>query len=112
MSTDVHADSAHHEGAAHDDRGHGFSDLQYVQVAAILAFITALEVAASYTDILGGAFIPLLLTLMAIKFLMVVMFFMHLKFDSPIFSWLFYSGLFLAVFVYVAALLTFHFFDF
>ena len=110
MSTDVHADSAHHDGEAHE-KGHGFSDLQYVQVAAILAFITALEVIASYTDWLGAAFIPVLLILMAIKFVMVVSFFMHLKFDSPIFSWLFYSGLFLAVFVYVAALLTFHFFN-
>jgi cytochrome c oxidase subunit 4 len=34
-----------------------------------------------------------------------------LKFDHKLFSWLFYSGLFLAVGVYVAALLTFRFFD-
>ncbi|HEY3485395.1 MAG TPA: cytochrome C oxidase subunit IV family protein [Ilumatobacteraceae bacterium] len=107
MSTDVQS----HEGEAVEDHGHGFSDLQYVQVAAILAFITALEVFASYTDWLGSAFIPVLLILMAIKFVMVVSFFMHLKFDSAIFSWLFYSGLFLAVGVYVAALLTFHFFN-
>ena len=41
---------------------------------------------------------------MAIKFLTVVSFFMHLKFDNKMFSCLFYSGLFLAVCVYVAAL--------
>jgi cytochrome c oxidase subunit 4 len=112
MSTDVHADPAHpHEREPVEDHGHGLSDLKYVQVAAILAFITALEVAASYTDWLGSAFIPVLLILMTIKFAMVVLFFMHLKFDSPIFSWLFYSGLFLAVGVYVATLLTFHFFN-
>jgi cytochrome c oxidase subunit 4 len=36
---------------------------------------------------------------------------MHLKFDNPIFTKLFYSGLFLAVGVFLAVLLTFRFFD-
>jgi cytochrome c oxidase subunit 4 len=35
---------------------------------------------------------------------------MHLKFDSKIFSFLFYTGLGLALFVYIAALATFKFF--
>jgi len=48
--------------------------------------------------------------MMAIKFVMVVSYFMHLKFDNKLFSWLFYAGLFLAVGVYVTALSTFHFF--
>ena len=47
---------------------------------------------------------------MAVKFVTVVSYFMHLKFDNRIFSWLFYSGLILAVLVYVAALCTFQFF--
>ena len=101
--------------AVHDHDGHagehGFTDRQYVMVAAILAVITAMEVYASYADWLGGAFIPLLLFLMVVKFLSVVLYFMHLKFDSKIFSWLFYAGLLLAIGVYVATLLTFKFFD-
>jgi cytochrome c oxidase subunit 4 len=36
---------------------------------------------------------------------------MHLKFDNKIFSYLFYSGLILAVSVYIVALMTFRFFD-
>jgi cytochrome c oxidase subunit 4 len=48
---------------------------------------------------------------MVIKFTTVVSLFMHLRFDNKIFSWLFYTGLFLAIFVYTAALLTFRFFD-
>ena len=52
----------------------------------------------------------MLLILMVIKFVMVVSYFMHLKFDNPLFSWLFYAGLLLAVGVYVAALATFEFF--
>jgi cytochrome c oxidase subunit 4 len=48
---------------------------------------------------------------MLIKFLTVVSLFMHLKYDNKMFSMLFYSGLILAVLVYVAALMTFRFFD-
>jgi cytochrome c oxidase subunit 4 len=103
-----HGEDYGHDGGAAE---HGFSDRQYVQVALILAAITALEIYASYADWLGRAFIPLLLIMMVIKFVSVVLFFMHLKFDSKIFSWLFYSGLLLAVGVYVAALLTFKFFN-
>ena len=47
---------------------------------------------------------------MVIKFFIVVSYFMHLKFDNSIFSWMFYAGLFLAIAVYAAALATFHFF--
>ena len=39
----------------------------------------------SYLDV-GPLFLPALLILMATKFLIVVSFFMHLKFDNKIFS--------------------------
>jgi cytochrome c oxidase subunit 4 len=118
MSTDIeHHEHRHehvvdpaHEDPAHGDHGHGASDYQYIVIALILAGITALEVAVSYIDI-GPLFLPILLILMAIKFVTVVSYFMHLKFDSKVFSWLFYSGLFLALGVYIAALATFHFFQ-
>jgi cytochrome c oxidase subunit 4 len=95
----------------HDDGGvhQGYSDMQYVVVALILAVITAVEVAISYIDI-GPFFLPLLLILMAVKFIVVIRLFMHLKFDSKLFSWMFFAGLFLAVGVYVAMLGAFHFF--
>jgi cytochrome c oxidase subunit 4 len=48
--------------------------------------------------------------MMVIKFVMVVSYFMHLKFESRIFSFLFYTGLALALFVYFVALATFKFF--
>ena len=47
----------------------------------------------------------------AVKFFTVVLYFMHLKYDNVLFKRLFYSGLFLAMFVYVVALLTFHYFE-
>ena len=109
MTTDTSHESSH-ETDSHDS-SHGLTDLGYVQVAVALAIITGLEVFASYSDWLGGAFLPILLVLMTVKFFSVVLFFMHLRFDSKIFSALFYAGLFLAVGVYVVALFTFHFFD-
>ena len=102
----------HHAAAGHDgEHGeHDISDNRYIVIALILGVITAAEVAASYID-LGALFIPLLLFMMAVKFFIVASFFMHLRFDNRIFTWMFYSGLFLAVAVYTAALLTFRFFE-
>ena len=88
---------------------HGLSTIGYVRIALILAAITGLEVSTYYVDF-GRLFLPALLIMMVIKFVMVVSYFMHLKFDNKVFSWLFYTGLFLAVGVYCAALATFKFF--
>ena len=89
---------------------HGATDKQYIVIAVILALITAAEVTLSYIDV-GPIFLPALLIMMVAKFIIVVSYFMHLKFDNKIFSFLFYMGLLLAVFVYCAALATFHFFS-
>ena len=86
------------------------SNAGYVRIAAILAAITALEVATYYVD-LGGLFLPSLLIMMAVKFYIVVSFFMHLRYESKLFSWVFYAGLFLAMTVYGIFLATFHFFS-
>ena len=88
---------------------HGMSNAGYIRIALILAAITALEVSTYYVDF-GPFFMPSLMIMMVIKFLMVVSYFMHLKFDNRLFSWLFYAGLILAFIVYVIALSTFKFF--
>jgi cytochrome c oxidase subunit 4 len=77
---------------------------QYVGIAVILAFVTALEVGAYYVHIARAAFIGLLLFLAAIKFTLVVLWFMHLRFDSRIFQRLFLTGLILAISVYLIVL--------
>ena len=92
-----------------DAQEHGMSDAGYIKIAIILALITALEVSTYYVDF-GPLFMPSLLIMMVVKFVMVVSYFMHLKFDSKIFSFLFYTGLGLALFVYITALATFKFF--
>ena len=93
----------------HDEHEHGMSDAGYIKIAVILAVITALEVSTYYVDF-GPLFMPALLVMMVIKFVMVVSYFMHLKFENRIFSFLFYTGLALALFVYFVALATFKFF--
>jgi cytochrome c oxidase subunit IV len=107
----VSTETLPHDSAAHSDaqpdahEAHHPSDLAYVGIFAILVVITAAEVALSYSHI-GRVFLPLLLILMGVKFLTVVSYFMHLKFDNRLFSLLFYSGLVLAISVYIAALCT------
>ena len=108
MSTDTEL----HDHAA-DSHGHAdheeHPDSYYIKIAVILAVITALEVVLSYHRP-GALFLPVLFILMAIKFVMVVLFFMHLKFDSKWFNMMFWVGLGLAIAVYMAALATFKFF--
>jgi cytochrome c oxidase subunit 4 len=99
---------AHSE--AHDVEHDHPKESLYITVAVILAALTGLEILTYYVDF-GRLFLPALLTLMAVKFLLVALFFMHLKFDAKIFGRLFWSGLILAVVVYVAALATFQVFS-
>jgi cytochrome c oxidase subunit 4 len=86
------------------------SNAGYVRIALILAAITALEVATYYVDF-GALFLPSLLIMMAVKFYIVVSFFMHLRYENKLFSWVFYAGLYLAMVVYGIFLATFHFFS-
>lgn len=106
MNTTTEQVTEHDHADAHD---HAMTDAKYIRIALILAAITALEVSTYYVDF-GPLFLPSLLIMMVIKFVMVVSYFMHLKFDSKVFSLMFYTGLGLAVSVYAVALATFKFF--
>ncbi len=77
---------------------------QYVNIAVVLAVLTALEVSTYFLDF-GVIAIPLLVILMAVKFVYVAGFFMHLKYDVKIYSRMMYSGLFLALGLYSFAVL-------
>jgi cytochrome c oxidase subunit 4 len=85
----------------------------YVMVAVALAVATLFEVGLYYLGgIPRGLLIGLLLFFMVLKFGLVVLWFMHLRFDSPLFRRLFVAGLLLALSVYVIVLLTFGTFEF
>lgn len=74
----------------------------YVLVGLFLAAMTALEVAVPYVGFLRPMMVPLLLVLGAIKFGTVGAYFMHLKFDPRVLTWVFVPGLALGVLVVVA----------
>ena len=82
---------------------------QYLLIAIILFAITIVEFLliwgrAGIVDHLGASKIPLLIGLSAVKFAIVIMFYMHLKFDNKLFSTVFVGGLALAFMVGLALL--------
>lgn len=82
------------------------SPLEYIQIGVALAVLTAIEVTLFYIDPPRSAFIPMILALSAGKFTLVVLWFMHLKFDSRIFTTAFAGGTALAAAVFVVVLAT------
>ena len=82
---------------------HHPSPRKYVWVAVILAIVTAVEVAIYYIPSIAerqALLITSLLIFALIKFVMVGAYFMHLKFDSPIFRRFFITGLVLALVIF------------
>jgi cytochrome c oxidase subunit 4 len=111
MTTIDHtADELAPTDAADEHDEHAHRDAYYIRIAVILAVLTAIETSTYWIDF-GPLFYPVLFIMMFAKFFMVVMIFMHLREEKPIYKYLFYAGLGLALFVYLAALATFHFFD-
>ena len=58
-------------------------------------------------NLLSGTLVPLLLVLSALKFVLVVLFYMHLKFDNRFFAFLFSGPLLLAIGVMIGLLFLF-----
>ncbi|MEX2275672.1 MAG: cytochrome C oxidase subunit IV family protein [Actinomycetota bacterium] len=83
------------------------SPKEYVRIAIVLAAITVAEVSTYYIEPPRTMLIVILLIFTVIKFALVVMWFMHLKFDSKTYSRFFVMGLALAVTLYLIVLLTF-----
>jgi cytochrome c oxidase subunit IV len=83
---------------------------QYVVVAVVLAVITAIEIAVSYTegDIPDGLIVVLLLAMMVMKFVLVASWFMHLRTDQPVFKRLFIVGAIAAPVLYLIVLAMLH----
>lgn len=88
----------------HDAVAHA-SVRTYLKVAAVLTVLTALEFAAIYTPQVARILVPLLLVLSALKFVLVVMFFMHLRYDRRVLAVLFGGPLLIAITLVVALML-------
>ena len=100
------AKNTENDQAKHDDAHHkheGSSVLFYIFIALVLGAITYLEFAlvehreAWFAGLSGSAILLLLIGLSVVKFVMVVMFFMHLKQDDRTFTGFFTSGMVIAV---------------
>ena len=109
------ADHSAHPVAEHHD-AHGAGEIHehptwktYRWVAIWLTLITIVEVWAYYIPafVASPFFVPALLIMSAVKFLVVVLFYMHLKYDHKLFKALFTGPLIIAVLTVVALMFLF-----
>ena len=80
---------------------------QYWRIAGVLAILTGVEVAVFYVNRASdlGIFNGLILmTLAVLKFVIVVGWYMHLRFESPLLSRFFAGGFILAMSLYAIVL--------
>ncbi len=93
-----------------EESHHHPSTSDYWQIAAILAVLTAIEIGLYYAGQAGLAesvTIPSLIALTILKFVLVLLWFMHLRFDNPVLNRLFIIGLVFAGVLYgVVSLIT------
>lgn len=94
-----------HHGAEHEE-AHA-SDQTYIRIAIFLAIITIVEVIIYYIPSFRPLLVPVLIVLSVAKFITVVGYFMHLKFDNQVFRIMFIAGLVLSLGVFVAMLAMF-----
>ena len=109
--------AAHHHPTGHGVDQHGNPTFHpehptawtYFKVGAILTIITIIEVWIYYIPGFASTklFVPLLLVLSALKFAIVVMFYMHLKYDHKLFRSLFVGPLLIAAGTLTALLFLF-----
>lgn len=71
--------------------------MTYFKVAVTLVILTILEVVLFLIEDLGYGIIPVIALLSIAKFVLVGLFYMHLRFDHKLFATLFGTGLFLAI---------------
>ncbi|HEU5003692.1 MAG TPA: cytochrome C oxidase subunit IV family protein [Actinomycetota bacterium] len=79
---------------------------EYLKIAFILALLTALEVSVYYLSSLKSILPGVLIGLAIVKFSLVALYFMHLKFDTRLFRRLLTLGIILAITVYTIAITT------
>lgn len=94
-------ESEHQQAASATEHSHP-SPARYVFIGIVLTAITLIEVGIYYVEALGRGLPLILIALSALKFFLVVAFFMHLKFDSKLFAWMFAAGMAVAASIMLA----------
>lgn len=95
------------EHETEEEASHHPSVSQYVEIGVVLAALTAVEVALFFAPVVSEVTVPTLLVLTVLKFLLVVAWFMHLRFDHRLFRTLFLIGLVLALAVFAVVVVIF-----
>ena len=80
-----------HTGPSHP------SSMTYIVIGVVLTVLTAIEIGVYYVPALKGALIPILFILAGVKFFFVVGWYMHLRFDAKLLTWVFMGGLITAI---------------
>ena len=103
--TDAATDIAHADGEIH----HHPTWSTYWKVALILTAITAIEVWIYYIPafVASRLFVPCLLIMSAVKFIIVVLFYMHIRYDHKLFRALFVGPLMIAIITLLALMFLF-----
>ena len=79
---------------------------RYVQIAIVLGILTAIEIALYYTEDFVGVFTdPILIILAVGKFIIVVGWFMHLRFENKMVNRFFAGGMILALFLFAIVMI-------
>jgi cytochrome c oxidase subunit IV len=101
------ADNVQAGGHSHEGEHPTWST--YWKVALFLTVITAVEVSAYYIPAweTSWIYVPSMLIMSAIKFVVVVMFYMHLKYDHKLFRALFTGPLMIAMLTLIGLLFLF-----
>lgn len=98
---------AEEEAAGREHTGPGWS--VYWKVAVVLTLITVGEVWVYYLPafVASRLFLPTLLTMSAVKFAIVALFYMHLRYDHKLFRTLFTGPLIVAISILFALMFLF-----
>jgi cytochrome c oxidase subunit 4 len=81
------------------DHGHALEESKFmffVQIAMLLAVITGLELVTVYLPFMKWLLVTVLVVLSTVKFMFVIFYFMHLRWDKMFCTILFFIGLVLA----------------
>ena len=108
----THHDAEGHSEATRPGEAHAHPHptwSTYKWVALVLIVITVIEVWVYYIPqfVASRLFVPSLLIMSAAKFIIVVMFYMHLKYDHKLFRALFTGPLIIAVLTIISLLFLF-----
>jgi cytochrome c oxidase subunit 4 len=94
------------EGAQSKEQAHP-GPREYILIGVVLSILTAAEVAVYFVEALAPILFHILVILSTIKFILVVMYYMHLKFDSRLFTGVFMIPFSIAVFMVVSLVVLF-----